>query len=1024
MKTPVSTTERPPLADETPGLVSRALAALVTRIATRPGATLWIVALVTVVSLGISLRFLSFRTDRADLISPSEEFHQRWLRFVNEFGDQSEIVVVVEGPHAAIVRSAMDELGPKIEAESDLFDSVYYRFDPSGLRSKALQFLDPESLEAGLKQLSVYRPVLAGHWDRAGLEFYSRQLAMMVAGGAIDPADAAGQPELTPDAGIDPAAMSSAAMSQARSLAESLHGYITESGTFVPPWPALMPVGESFESSFAPRYQITPSGKMGFVLVSPIETNIDFGGGSRSIQRLRELTNEVAARYDDVQIGLTGIPILEADEMSRSQADMSLATIISFGGIALLLVFGFRGVRHPLLGMVTLAIGVVWALGWATLSVGHLNILSVSFAAILAGLGDYGTHFLARYLELRREGEDLVPALANTASSIGPGIITAAITTALAFSCAAATNFQGVAELGIIAAGGVCLCAATAFIVLPALVAIADRRRDPTTFPTPFQGKLLVRLTQTIPGRVVTVAIVMVVLLACCTLEITDDGIEPRVTYDSNLLNLQADDVESVQLLNHIFDETQGSLLYAVSITDDPLRARLLAQEYRALPTVGRVEELASYLPAYPSPETRLLIQGFHSQLEHLSALPREFPGLDPLSIGRGLEELYQSLKDRTEVDAVVAARKLDEFLNELERIPVGAQVEVLSNYQYGMLSSLQGQLTALADLADDEPVSPDDFAVQVRSRFVSDQGRWLVRVYPKDQIWDAAPLEAFVNDVRSVDPDVTGTPLQNHEAARSIRESYLHAALYAAVVITLVLLTNILTLRTIMLSIALPVLVVVFAVLMSGGLAEIHWNTVLIVYIVLAVAVSAVLEPRGMFGTFVALMPPVLGTVVMFGILALIGQDLNPANMIVLPLILGIGVDNGVHAYHDFRSQRRGNYRMASSVISAITLNSLTTMIGFGSMMVADHRGLASLGLVLAIGVGSCLSVAMLPLPALLTLVSRRMGRASLNADKSSPPAVTLAANTVIAPVDDAASQTGPAAELQDEHRRLPKAG
>ncbi len=130
--------------------------------------------LVTLFALGISIRFLSFRTDRADLISPTEEFHQRWLQYVDEFGDQSEIVVVVEGPHESVVRSIMDDLGPKIEAESELFDGVFYRFDPSGLRSEALQFLDPAVLESGLQQLSAYRPILAGHWDRAGLESYSR----------------------------------------------------------------------------------------------------------------------------------------------------------------------------------------------------------------------------------------------------------------------------------------------------------------------------------------------------------------------------------------------------------------------------------------------------------------------------------------------------------------------------------------------------------------------------------------------------------------------------------------------------------------------------------------------------------------------------------------------------------------------------------------------------------------------------------------------------------------------------------
>jgi predicted RND superfamily exporter protein len=98
----------------------------------------------------------------------------------------------------------------------------------------------------------------------------------------------------------------------------------------------------------------------------------------------------------------------------------------------------------------------------------------------------------------------------------------------------------------------------------------------------------------------------------------------------------------------------------------------------------------------------------------------------------------------------------------------------------------------------------------------------------------------------------------------------------------------------------------------------------------------------------------------------------LNPANLIVLPLILGIGVDDGVHVIHDFRMQS-GRYETSSSTINAIMLTSLTSMIGFGSMMFAAHRGLASLGLVLVIGVGSCLFVSLVTLPAILTLVSRR---------------------------------------------------
>jgi uncharacterized protein len=130
-----------------------------------------------------------------------------------------------------------------------------------------------------------------------------------------------------------------------------------------------------------------------------------------------------------------------------------------------------------------------------------------------------------------------------------------------------------------------------------------------------------------------------------------------------------------------------------------------------------------------------------------------------------------------------------------------------------------------------------------------------------------------------------------------------------------------------------------------------------------------------------------------MFGILALLKVDLNPANLIVLPLILGIGVDDGVHVIHDFRMQTPGRYQTSSSTINAIILTSLTSMIGFGSMILAAHRGLASLGLVLVIGLGSCLFVSLVPLPAILTLISRR---SSLSAPVEIEPAESSAADLV----------------------------
>jgi len=179
--------------------------------------------------------------------------------------------------------------------------------------------------------------------------------------------------------------------------------------------------------------------------------------------------------------------------------------------------------------------------------------------------------------------------------------------------------------------------------------------------------------------------------------------------------------------------------------------------------------------------------------------------------------------------------------------------------------------------------------------------------------------MEQFVADVRSVDPRATGNPLQTYEASRQMKRSYVQAAWYALAAILLVLYLDFRTIR--------------------------H--------------------------TMLAMLPVGLGMLQLFGILGILEIAINPANMIVLPLILGIGIDDGVHVVHDFR-RRSGAYRMSPSTASAVLITSLTTMVGFGSLMIASHQGLQSLGRVLTIGVSCCLFTSLVMLPALLAWASR----------------------------------------------------
>jgi predicted RND superfamily exporter protein len=183
--------------------------------------------------------------------------------------------------------------------------------------------------------------------------------------------------------------------------------------------------------------------------------------------------------------------------------------------------------------------------------------------------------------------------------------------------------------------------------------------------------------------------------------------------------------------------------------------------------------------------------------------------------------------------------------------------------------------------------------------------------------------LQKFVYEVRSVDPRATGNPLQAYEASLQMKRSYEESALYALFVIMTVL----------------------------------------------------VLDFRSLRYAMLAAVPLGIGVLQTFGLLGILNVPLNPANLIALPLILGIGVDYGVHIIHDYREQR-GRYRMSPSAAVAVVVDSSTTIVGFGSLMVASHQGLVSLGRVLTIGVTCCLFTSMIMLPALLTWMSWNRGQ------------------------------------------------
>jgi hopanoid biosynthesis associated RND transporter like protein HpnN len=944
--------------DVSPSPMAEALRGLTHAVARRPWWTLLITTILTTACMVYTARELTFKTDRSDLIDPSAAFHQRWLRYTRSFGESSDLVVVVESDEPEFIKQTLDRMGERLREHPELFSNILYKVEPGELPQKGLQYLPPESLAVGLDRLDEYRPIIGGRWDLVRLESLIPLLRYQLYDlQKRDPEQIGGL------------------LHHAGRLSESLARFAEDRHDFINPWPEILPIDPALrDQGNQTVYMLNEAGTMGFLMAAPAKKETGFEGATTAIDTVRELIVETQAETPEVKILLTGIPVLENDEMRRSQADSTKAGLVSFIGVSLLFLLGFRGFLHPTLGMIVLAVGTAWSFGFAALVVGHLNILSVAFASIVIGLGnDFAIHLLSRYLTVRHHGRDVRHALVDAAGSIGPGIVTGAVTTALAFFCASFTSFLGVAELGMIAGGGLLLCTVATFTVLPALVALADRRSDEHTLPVPFQGRWLRFATSNYPGTVLTVSCVLLLLVGWGSFDWSRGWPRPKLIYDHNLLNLQAEGLESVEAQKQIFEASNNSLLYAVSLADSAEDARKRKEQFLALPTVRHVEELATRLPPYSPAETKLLVQAFHAQLARLPKEPPPPRAANPAEVGRMLDQFHRTLKSIPSPEAQPIVANLDRFLNHLSSLDIRSQMALLGEYQYRLAYSLLAQFQALEAASDPDPVTTDDLPPELIARYVSPQGQWLLQVFPKDQVWDMEPLERFVGDVRSVDPEVTGTPLQNFEAALQIKRSYEVCAVYSLIVILLVLLMDFLNKEHLLKTFVWPA----FAVAgVAAALVACRVNVpvigLIVGYTLIVFALAALRDWHSVVHCLVAITPPIIGTLLTFGLLAILGIPLNPANLIILPLIIGIGVDNGVHVLHDFHRSRDPVYTPSASLVNAITMTASTSIVGFGSMMISSHRGLYSLGAVLSLGVISCVALALVTLPAFLALYRR----------------------------------------------------
>ncbi|HLO24932.1 MAG TPA: MMPL family transporter, partial [Geobacteraceae bacterium] len=671
------------------------------------------------------------------------------------------------------------------------------------------------------------------------------------------------------------------------------------------------------ESSFA------AAGRQQVLTVLPVKDEASFMQSAGAIDALRKeiRTLKQATEFTGVTVGLTGTPVLEHEEMITSKRDITLATAITLVLTVILLLVAFRGLLNTVAAMLALAVAISLSFGFATVAVGHLNILSSVFAVMLIGIGiEYGIQVVLRYQEELARGGEKLEALRIALARNGWAISMAAATVAAAFITFAFTDFKGIAELGVIAAGGIAICVLVTFTTLPALLVLFPVRSPkprPATAPEPRWQRLLFGSPRTVLAVASAISLLCLYPLA-------------RSEFDYNLMNLQARGVESVTYAYKLMRSRENAGYFAVVTADTKEAAAEKVRRLERLPTIDHVVWADSFVPDDQAEKLRLLADA-RRQLAGVRPAPyeedlslMELPAVFEKfrdSVERLKISLEQSKKPEAKpVGAFLAT--LDRFFATLEKEKDRNAVGMLKDFQGGMFADLPARIGLLRTSLDASPVSAADVPPELMRRFIGKTGKYLIQVAPKEEIFDRVPLKRFLDDVRSVDRAATGEPVMVFESMTVLRDSYQSAFVFAFAAIAAILLVTFRSIRY----------------------------------------------------ALIGLVPLATGVLLMVAGMRLAGISFNSANVIVLPLVLGIAVDSGIYLINRYRREDETPRQVIlSSTGIGVFLNTLTIMASFGALMVARHQGVFSIGAVMSLGMVACQVAFIIVLPAVLTLAGKR---------------------------------------------------
>ncbi len=871
----------------------------------------WLVVVGSVLVSAVSVVYLAgnirINTDTGDMLSPDLPFRRYAAELDKAFPQFSDnILVVIDGQTPDLADDAARALAGRLRQRPELFGSVY---DPAGnefLRRNGFLYLSLDDLYELSDQLAEAQPFLGTLWRDHNLGGLFRMLGL-----AIN--------ELTRDTGVTPIEMVSMLDAITEVAQAQAAGQFRQLS-----WQALMSGAVTEEDADVANRRV--------LVIQPALDFSSLAPAADAMAALRGLATDMnLTPKNGVRVRLTGSAALAHEELESVEKGMGLAAGLSLFLVIVLLTIGLRSKRLVAATLVTLLMGLIWTATFAILTLGALNLISVAFAVLFIGLSvDFGIHYGLRYKEGMDRGDDHADALSEAATQVGGALTLCAVSAAIAFYSFLPTDYIGLAELGLIAGTGMFIALFANITVLPALLTVMPhQKRVKKAKASGFMPRLL-------PVRPMFQSFIQLnsraVCLSALAVGLAGAFLLPKATFDFDPLNLKDPTTESVAAIFDLMADNRSSPYSVTILTDNLEEAETLAGRLNTLPEVDGTATLADFVPEDQDEKLHVITtMGLFLGPSFVLAGngDRYTPEDREKALGKFLHDLRKLVALRPEGDEAQAAKRLSRALAGLfgeegvgDGPPDPARLKELEDR---LLQALPGRLETLKSALEATPVSLESLPADITESQIAADGKARLEVYPKEDLRDRQALRRFVEAVRNVAANASGSSVVILEAGNAVIEAFWRAAVISVSLISFLLI-----------------------VILK------RWLDALLVFA-----------------------PMVLAALLTVAATVLFDLPFNFANVIVLPLLFGLGVASGIHLVLREREVNSVTGVLETSTPRAVVFSALTTIGSFGSIALSSHPGTSSMGLLLMIAITLTLGCTLVVLPALMIVAGKTPGKA-----------------------------------------------